>query len=1220
VIDGNHRFITKFEAGDETIDAVMVPMNWADGLTTMKSEILGTMTLSATLTELETMKKAIDWLYSSVRRPTGIKKMPDLKIVKALARFRPKKPLTLYRGIKKTKIKSPYTQEGLRSWTTNDRVAKMFAGADGSVLRMKATPEQCLVDVDLASSENALMREGFTVEDLRVLKPERFRNPEHEIIVLPGTYDVRVTPGLDWPTMAATEDGARAEARLASAEALFGKWYRAYGKEEGLAVQLGYSPDESDDIPKEEAEGWFERRYRHVKNKIDAAKYKDGVIAYRCLSVTDIWLEKAREGKIKAVGGHWTIDHELAPGLCGGHGNPIRGGQKAILEAYIPFSQFDVLDLFNPNWSYEWEEYEISPEDFVYMKRVLTSDMETVIYEYPRETKLPIYAPNVIGETVRADEQDEDAEDIDYSHLKSIQDIKPLYPEIAKVAQAQYDSWQQDAEGYDEKVGYGGICHLIVDAILPILDRAGFVCTSLSLDSEVHVLTIVQAREGVFSLDIPYSVYEQGGGYTWTKLPDVKIEPDDIMLHKIFSDPGEFAQYSEGSVQGRAVLAAKTYEKMDPAKFKYSNAQGFITEDGSFYQINDTHIDAMEEDPDLFDQPDVVSVGHDGGHNVTFPVSVWENPKAKQHRALRLLLGALDAHGFGWDSMEVGLGDYWYHATKLIKVNPKTYMKTGPKAKTAAAKTFSGLNRKKWPEKMNNRQLAIHWEDMAYGDWKDPGESPDESEIEEALDRIDHYPKNTIWTLKILNVSDIAGHHEGHDASQEYIEEYAGMRAKSEFPPIIVEPAGPGKYQTLDGQHRLFAAKKLGEKTIRAYVPDASVESVLITAAPTMKTLKKNKKPLTTEERDAVMKAGAVWHHGPNGEETPAVQKATIKGKDWYWCATHRAYQCKPTLKGAIRAYDFIKTTAGVRSSYFDKPRQMRDKGPVWTPTKTAAPARQKTNTNGSTGLRSKQNSSPTTAKNATRISSALSRHIWAWANDKLVEQIQNLPLQNDERRLVLEFIADPNDPKWSSKKVGEYPHQDGVRDRYKIQLSPDCYVALEASYVKPWQTYETDYTSGSILSIVLNDRTDKEQILIVSALEFKSAPMIWNGRTRIDKGVAVGPKTYGVETNLPDFLTKTVQIADADMLAQIQKAKTPLDIPEDFWQQNPDLIYFEDLTFYTYRLTPTLHDVILKVLLARRPLPQDIRVVLWAPKRDKQYLVKDLLQRGEKLLQSSIG
>ena len=83
------------------------------------------------------------------------------------------------------------------------------------------------------------------------------------------------------------------------------------------------------------------------------------------------------------------------------------------------------------------------------------------------------------------------------------------------------------------------------------------------------------------------------------------------------------------------------------------------------------------------------------------------------------------------------------------------------------------------------------------------------------------------------------------------------------------------------------------------------------TKGPKMETLKKNKKNLTNEERKEVMDRGAVWHHGPNGEATPAVWKAEVDGKMWFVCNTHRAYQCKPTLKGAISSYDFIETTSG---------------------------------------------------------------------------------------------------------------------------------------------------------------------------------------------------------------------------------------------------------------------------------------------------------------------
>jgi hypothetical protein len=83
------------------------------------------------------------------------------------------------------------------------------------------------------------------------------------------------------------------------------------------------------------------------------------------------------------------------------------------------------------------------------------------------------------------------------------------------------------------------------------------------------------------------------------------------------------------------------------------------------------------------------------------------------------------------------------------------------------------------------------------------------------------------------------------------------------------------------------------------------------TQGPKFDTLKKGKVDLSPEERDQVMKAKAVWHHGPKGEETPAVWKSIVNGIKWFTTNTHRAYQTRPTLKGGIEIFhDFIKSTA----------------------------------------------------------------------------------------------------------------------------------------------------------------------------------------------------------------------------------------------------------------------------------------------------------------------
>lgn len=78
-----------------------------------------------------------------------------------------------------------------------------------------------------------------------------------------------------------------------------------------------------------------------------------------------------------------------------------------------------------------------------------------------------------------------------------------------------------------------------------------------------------------------------------------------------------------------------------------------------------------------------------------------------------------------------------------------------------------------------------------------------------------------------------------------------------------------------------------------------------------MEVLKANKIPLDDKERDKVMKAGAVWHHGPGGKESPAVWKSkNSSGKIKYVCNTHRMYQVRDTLSAAIKTYDRVKQSA----------------------------------------------------------------------------------------------------------------------------------------------------------------------------------------------------------------------------------------------------------------------------------------------------------------------
>lgn len=75
---------------------------------------------------------------------------------------------------------------------------------------------------------------------------------------------------------------------------------------------------------------------------------------------------------------------------------------------------------------------------------------------------------------------------------------------------------------------------------------------------------------------------------------------------------------------------------------------------------------------------------------------------------------------------------------------------------------------------------------------------------------------------------------------------------------------------------------------------------------PTMAAAKRGRVKLTAAERAEVVKAGAVWPH----DKSPGVWKAVVDGQTWYCCNTHRAAVCRPTLKGAIKAFPSIEATS----------------------------------------------------------------------------------------------------------------------------------------------------------------------------------------------------------------------------------------------------------------------------------------------------------------------
>ncbi len=124
------------------------------------------------------------------------------------------------------------------------------------------------------------------------------------------------------------------------------------------------------------------------------------------------------------------------------------------------------------------------------------------------------------------------------------QELMALRPEMATAAQESYDSWTQDDDGMDEELGGGGICDQIADAIANIVahklgdmveindygfdgdDHASKVVSVISLDSG-------QPTGERYLVDIPYSFYETGSGYSWKKIPNVVFSSSMVQIIKI---------------------------------------------------------------------------------------------------------------------------------------------------------------------------------------------------------------------------------------------------------------------------------------------------------------------------------------------------------------------------------------------------------------------------------------------------------------------------------------------------------------------------------------------------------------------------------------------------------------------------------------------------------------------------------------------------------------
>lgn len=124
--------------------------------------------------------------------------------------------------------------------------------------------------------------------------------------------------------------------------------------------------------------------------------------------------------------------------------------------------------------------------------------------------------------------------------LKSLLEAQALTASLVSAAQAEYDKW--DESDVDTYAG-GGICHLIADEMVRVLDCGGIDASSVSSSHEQHVYVACKLAGGVYSLDIRNSIYERGAAFTWSKIAGVRFDASCLDWYRVDPDPKGYAAY-----------------------------------------------------------------------------------------------------------------------------------------------------------------------------------------------------------------------------------------------------------------------------------------------------------------------------------------------------------------------------------------------------------------------------------------------------------------------------------------------------------------------------------------------------------------------------------------------------------------------------------------------------------------------------------------------------
>lgn len=111
--------------------------------------------------------------------------------------------------------------------------------------------------------------------------------------------------------------------------------------------------------------------------------------------------------------------------------------------------------------------------------------------------------------------------------LTLMRQLLALRPQIATAAQKIYDEWTEEDQG--------GICDQIAQEISGIIasNIENIELDDYGHEGDDHAAVVVKRPGKAYLVDIPHSVYETGGGYSWKKIPNIRFKPDDIIIIRL---------------------------------------------------------------------------------------------------------------------------------------------------------------------------------------------------------------------------------------------------------------------------------------------------------------------------------------------------------------------------------------------------------------------------------------------------------------------------------------------------------------------------------------------------------------------------------------------------------------------------------------------------------------------------------------------------------------